>query len=192
MFRAHQSRRATRRGRRKTTQNSLREPFGKLVCQSRAKNPFRTLSESSWSVSGAARECFWTAFGHSWPAWGVPRSALGRHLGVQKPSRARPGASPKRLWAPKPAQDRFFFDLGSIWDGFSQIFERFFVDFRSRHVRRRHKTESQKGVVRSSPRVLALALHSRFVLPVRLSKRLANVTCSVFFRCVPTSPPVML
>ena len=143
----------------------------------------------SWSVSGAARKRFWTAPGHSWPAWGVPRSALGRHLGVQKPSRARPGASPKRPWAPKPPQDRFFFDLGSIWDGFSQIFERFFVDFRSRRVRRRHKTESQKGVVRSSPRVLALALHSRFVLPVRLSKWLANVTCSVFFRCVPTSAP---
>ena len=90
---------------------------------------------------------------------------------------------------PKSLLAAFWLHFGSIWNGFSQIFERFFVDFRSRRVRRRHKTESQKGVVRSSPRVLALALRSRFVLPVRLSKWLANVTCSVFFRCVPTSPP---
>ena len=51
----------------------------------------------SWSVSGAARGRFWTAPGCSWPARGVPRSALGRHWGVQKSSRARPDASPKRL-----------------------------------------------------------------------------------------------
>ena len=42
-----------------------------------------------------------------------PRSALGQHLGVQKPSWTRPDASPKRLWAPKTAQDGFLGDLGA-------------------------------------------------------------------------------
>ena len=78
---------------------------------------------SSWSVSGAPRRRFWTALGRSWLACGAPRSALGRHLGVHEPSRARPDASLKRLWVPKTSQDRFFVDLGSISDGFSSIFE---------------------------------------------------------------------
>ena len=61
--------------------------------------------EGSWSVFGAAQGRFWTAPGRSWLARGAPRSALGWHLGVQKPSQACPDASPKRLWAPKTAQD---------------------------------------------------------------------------------------
>ena len=89
MFRPHQSRRATRRGRRKMAQISLCEPFGKLVCQCRAKNP--------------------------------------HHLGVQKPSRARTDASPRRPCAPKPTQDRFMLDVGTIWDGFSKDFSSIFA-----------------------------------------------------------------
>ena len=159
--------------------------FANVVLKTRSERSQR----GSWGVSGAARD----SFGRLPGTLGLPGASPDRPWGViwvsKNRLRARPGASPKRPWAPKPPQDRFFFDLGSIWDGFSQIFERFFVDFRSRRVRRRHAAESQKGVVRSSPRVLALASRSRFVLPVRLSKWLANVACSVFFRCVPTSPP---
>ena len=98
----------------------------------------------SWSMSGVPRQAFWTAAGHSWLARNGPRSALGRHLGVQKPSRARPDASLKRLWALKAAQDRFFEDSGSILARYLSIFERFFVDFRSSRVRRRHKSRISK------------------------------------------------
>ena len=99
---------------------------------------------SSRSVSGLPWGRFWTASGHPWRAKGAPRSALGRHLGAQKPSQAHPDASPMWPWAPKTAQDQFFVNLGSIWDGFSAIFERFFVDFRSSRVRRRHKSRISK------------------------------------------------
>ena len=60
----------------------------------------------------AARGSFWTSPGRSWLARGAPRSALGRHLGAQKPSQAHPDASLQRPWAPKSVQDRFFIDLG--------------------------------------------------------------------------------
>ena len=95
----------------------------------------KTCSERSskgfWIVPGAVQGRFWTASGHSWPAWGVPKTALGRHLAIQKPSQARPDASPKQPWAPKPAQDRFFFDFKLIWDGFVWILE----DFSSNCIR---------------------------------------------------------
>ena len=144
MFRAHQSRRATRRGKRKMAQNSLREPFGKLVCQCRAKNPFRTLSERLLGRLWGGTGLFWTAPGHSWPAWGVPRSALGRRLGVQKPSRTRPEASPKRFWTPRTAQGRLFVDFGTIWREFPTISDQFFVDFRSNRLRGSHKIGDSK------------------------------------------------
>ena len=140
---------------------------------------------SSWSVFGAPWGSFWVTPGRSWRARGAPRLALGRHLGVQKPSRARPDASPKRPWAPKTAQDRFFFDFGSIWGGWSSIFERLFVDFRSSRARRRHKSRISKrsrailsarlgSCVVQSLRIAALSL-------VHLSQWLANITCASFF-----------
>ena len=43
----------------------------------------------SGSVLGPSRARFWTALGRSWPARGVPRSALERFLVVQEPSRTR-------------------------------------------------------------------------------------------------------
>ena len=98
----------------------------------------------SWSVFGAARGGFWTAPGRSWLARGAPRSALGRHLGVQKPSRARLDTSPKRPWPAKTTQDQFFVDFGLVWGGFSSSFERFFVHLRSSRVRRRHKSRISK------------------------------------------------
>ena len=102
------------------------------------------------SLSRAARGSFWTSPGCSWLARGAPRSALRRHLGVQKPSRVRPDASPKRPWAPKPAQDRFFVNLGWIFVDVRTIF----VHFHSSRVRRRHKSRISK--------------RSRVILSVRL------------------------
>ncbi len=68
MFRAHQSRRATRRGRRKIAQNSLREPFGKLVRQGRATKPFRTLFEwlleRFWGDAGKLFDDSWSLLAH--------------------------------------------------------------------------------------------------------------------------------
>ena len=98
----------------------------------------------SWSVSGALWGCFWTTPDRSWPAQRAPRSALGRHLGVEKPSQARPDASLKRSWAPELAQRRFFVNLESIREGFFSIFDLFFVDFRSCRVRRRHESRFSK------------------------------------------------
>ena len=80
-----------------------------------------------------------TAPGRSWPTRGVPRSALGRHLGVEQPSQARPDATPNRLWTYESARNRFFADLSWILASFSLIFERFFVDFRSSRLRRSYK-----------------------------------------------------
>ena len=144
MFRAHQSRCATRRGRRKAAQNSLREPFGKLVCQSRAKNPFRTLSESSWSVSGAARECFWTAFGHSWPAWGVsdrPWDVIWVSKSRPERVRTRPRNGLGRPKWPK-------IDFSSIWGRFEMyfgtIFRQFLLEPRATKARKQNlKKESR-------------------------------------------------
>ena len=65
-------------------------------------------------------------------------------MGVEKPSQARPDASLKRSWAPELAQRRFFVNLESIREGFFSIFERFFVDFRSCRVRRRHESRISK------------------------------------------------
>ena len=98
----------------------------------------------SWSVSRAARGRFWTVPGRSWPARGVPRSGLGRHWGVQKSFRARLDVSPKRPWAPEPAQDPFFVEFLWILASFSSIFERFFMDFRSSRQRRSHKIRISK------------------------------------------------
>ena len=137
------------------------------------------------------RQAFWTAPGRSWLARNGPRSALGRHLGVQKPSRARPDAFLKRPWAPKTAQDRFFVDLGGR---FGLDFRGFSNDFLSIFARAAcdedTKAESHKGVAWSSAQVLALALGSRFVLLARLSKLLSNVACSAFFIAYLKGSPV--
>ena len=75
----------------------------------------RSASELAWGR-------FWTPPGRSWVTRGVTWSALGRHLGVPEAPRACPDASPKRLWAPKTAQDRFFVDFSSIAAPFGWIF----------------------------------------------------------------------
>ena len=144
--------------------------------------------KSSWSVSGAPWGRFWTAPGRSWRASGAPRSALGWHLGVQKPFRARPDASPKRPWAPKTVQDRCFFDFKSIWGGFSTIFDRFFADVRSRRVRRRHKSRISKR----SRAILSARLGSCVVQSLRTARTSSERTfehCKFSFFSLRTHKP---
>ena len=78
MFRAHQSSRATRREERKIAQNSFCEPFGQLVRQGRAKNPFPALSEK-------LLERLWgTLLDGAWPLLacpGHPQIGLGAPFG---------------------------------------------------------------------------------------------------------------
>ena len=131
----------------------------------------------SWSVFGAARGPFWTALGRSWLARAAPRSAWRRHLGVQWPSRARPDASPKRPWAPKTPQDRFFVDFRSIKDGFSWIFEGLLVDFRSSRVRRRHKS----GISKRRRVILSARLSSCVLQSLRTARTSFEMT---FKHCV--------
>ena len=115
MFRAHQSRRATRRGRRKTTQNSLREPFGKLVCQCRAENPFRPLSasllERLWGGPGTLLDGSWALLARL----GRPKIGLGASFGCPKTVPSASGRIPETA-------------LG-VRNGPRSIFRRFFVDF---------------------------------------------------------------
>ena len=136
--------------------------FAKVALKTRSERSPR----GSWSVSGAARERFWTAPGRSWPARGAPRSALGRHLGVQKPSRARPDASPKRPWAYESAPNQFFAAFSWILASFSSIFERFFVNFRSSRLRRSYKI----GISRRSRVILTARLGSCVVQSLRTAR----------------------
>ena len=122
--------------------------------------------ERSWDVLRPS----WGAPGRSWPARGVPRSALGRHLGVQTPSRARPDASPKRPWAPEPAPDRFVVDFGTIFVDF----ERFFVDFRKSRLRRRLQIRISK---KSRAVLTARRLGSCVVLLLRTARTSFQMAC---------------
>ena len=126
MFRAHQSRRATRRGRRKIAQNSLREPFGKLVRQGRAKNSFRALSERLlerlWGGPG-------TLLDDSWPLLarpGRPQIGLGAPFGRPQAVLSASGRVPKTVLSaqngPTSIFRRFLVDLVRIFADFGPIF----------------------------------------------------------------------
>ena len=148
------------------------------------------------------------------PGTGTVRKRLGRGPGtlldVSRPSVARPGrpkiglgASFGLLQAAPSASGRVPDTAVGAQDGPRLIFRRFlderawiFIDFRSIFRRfspqllaTKPESEAQKRVVRSMLPDLALALCIRFVLLVHLWKCHSNVTCSAFFRCVPTSPP---
>ena len=139
--------------------------FANVVLKTRSERS----PKASWSVSGAARERFWTAPEHSWPAWGVPRSALGHHVGVQKTSRARPDASPKRPWAPKPAQDQFFFDLGWIFVDFRKIFRRFSLAPRA--------TKAQNRISKRSRAILTARLGPCVTQSLRTARTSFEMAC---------------
>ena len=68
-------------------------------------------------------------------------------------------------------------DFSSIWDGFSSIFERFFVDFRSCRVRRRHKNRISK----KSRAILSARLGSCVVQSLRTARTSFDMT---FRRCL--------
>jgi len=178
---AHRSFRATRRKRPKIDQKTCVKPLSAPQALGR---PNRRVLEHF----RAARGSFWTSPGRSWLARGAPRSALGRHLGVQKLSQARPAASPIRPWAPKMAQDRFFVDFGSVWAGFSSKFEQFFGDLRSSHVRRRHKSRISKR----SRVILSARLGSCVVDALRTARTSFQISfehCMISFFSLRTHKP---
>ena len=142
---------------------------------------------------GACLGCPGKPFGQLLAALGSPGTAPDRLWGVIWASKSRPervrtrsGNGLGRPSRPKIDFSSIFCRFWFYFRGFSIVFAWIFAETACDEDT---ESESQKGVARSSLRVLALALCSRFVLPVRLSKWLANVTCSAFFRCVPTSPP---
>ena len=124
----------------------------KSICQRfRFRLVTRTPSRASWKLSLRLLERLWSCPGthvdSSWPLFihpSVPRSALGRHLGVQKQFRTRPEASTKRFWTPRTAQDRLFVDFGTTWHGFPAISDQIFIDFRSNRLRRSHRIGGSK------------------------------------------------
>ena len=80
-------------------------------------------------------------------------------------------------------------DFSSIWGRFSSIFERFFVDFRSCRVRRRHKN----GISKKSRAILSARLGSCVVQSLRTARTSFEMTfehCMFsLFSLVPTSSP---
>ena len=152
------------------------------------------------SVLGAFPEAFGTSLGCPGDAFGQLLAAFGSSGAPQdklwgsilasksRPERlrTRPRSGPKR---PK----RLKIDFSSIWCRFGMDFRACSNDLPSIFARAAcdegKKAESQKGDAGSSAHVLALALCNRFVLLARLSKWHANIACSAFFRCVPTSSP---
>ena len=128
--------------------------------------------ESSGSVPGPTWGGFWPVPRRSWLAPGAPRSVPGPFFGVPDSSGARPGASPKRLRAPKTAQDRCCIDFSSIWAPLSSIFERFFVEFRSSRLRRRHKIRISKR----SRVILTARLGSCVVQSLRIARTSLETT----------------
>ena len=158
------------RNKTKPTKNRSEDAFEAARCSAGARTAHREGLAIVLERLRGARRGFWTAPGRSWLARGAPRSALCRHLGVQKPSRARPDASPKRLGRSK----RLKIDFSSILGRSGVDFRRVLDDFSSIYARAAcdegTKAESQKRVARSSAHVLALALWTRFVLLAHLSK----------------------
>ena len=127
MFRAHQSRRATRRGRRKIAQNSLREPFGKLVCQCRAENPFRTLSESLlerlWGGPGTLLDGSWALLARL----GRPKIGLGASFGCPKTVPSASGRIPEKTLGAQTGPRSIFLRFGMDFRRFSKDFSSIFA-----------------------------------------------------------------
>ena len=127
MFCAHQSCRATRRGRRKMAQNSLREPFGKLVCQCRADNPFRTLSESLlerlWGGPGTLLDGSWALLARL----GRPKIGLGASCGCPKTVPSASGRIPEKTLGAQTGPRSIFLRFGMDFRRFSKDFSSIFA-----------------------------------------------------------------
>ena len=143
MFRAHQSRRATRRGRRKMAQNSLREPFGKLVCQCRAKNPFQTFSERLLERlrggPGALLDGSWALLARP----GRPQIGLRTTFGRPKAVPSVSGRVPDTAWGDHNGSRSIFCRFGVHVRRFSNDFSSIFVRAACDEGT---NSESQKGV----------------------------------------------
>ena len=138
---------------------------------------FQTRSDTTLGRSGSVSVQGWGHFRtnprRSWCAWDAPRSFLRCSFGISDLARACPGASPKRLRAPKTAQDRFCIDFVPILGPFSAIFERFFIDFRSSRLRRRHKI----GISKRSRVILTARLGSCIAQALRTARASFEMTC---------------
>jgi len=122
---------------------------------------------------------------------GRPKIGLEAAFGCPKAVPSASGHVPKMAWGSETAQDRFFVYLGSISDGFSSIFERFFVDFLSSRVRK-HKS----GIPKRSRVILSARLGSCVLQSLRTARTSFEMTSEhcmfSFFRCVPTSSPSII
>ena len=139
MREAHRSFRATRQKRPKIDLKARLKSLGAALALGR--------------FTGRVLECLrggpGTLLDGSWPLLarpGRPKMGFGQHFGIQRPSRARPDASPKRLWTPKMAQDRFFVDFESIKNGFRRYPNDFSSIFVQAGCDEGTKAESLKGV----------------------------------------------
>ena len=110
------------------------------VCEhARLRSMLQSCSDAglgrSGGVPGPAKARLWTLMGCICLARGIPRAVLGRRLAVPSAARARPGTSPKRLWAPRTARERISVDFSAILVAFSSIIARFVSNFRRISVR---------------------------------------------------------
>ena len=90
----------------------------------------------------------------------------------------------------KHSQDRFFVHFWLIWHWFWSILTRFFVDFRTSRLRRSHKIGgSKKNCVILTARLGSCVVQTQGTTRASFEMIFSNITCSGFFRCVPTSAP---
>ena len=119
----------------------------------------------------------WRGFGRSWRRPGRPSDALELSWRGLGRVRMRLGDAPERPRSPKTAQDRF-------WIDFSLIFERFFLDFRSSGLRRRHKIRISKR----SRGILTARVGSCVVQSLRTARTSFEMTFEHYmfslFRCI--------
>ena len=150
-------------------QNRSASVFDNARRTKRARGPLRSCPGASQDRPGETFDRFPRALG---PPRTPQRSIPGSFFGVPDPSRARPGASPKRLRAPKTSQDRFCIDFSSILVPFSSIFVGFFLEFRSSRLRRRHKI----GISKKSRVILTARLGSCVVQSFRIARTSFEMT----------------
>ena len=129
---------------------------------------------------------------------GRSKIVLGAVWGIPLPSRQRPGASPKKLGAPKTGHDRIFVDFSLMLVDFSSIVDRLFVDFRTTFAlclllllcslgdRNRLKKRRKKKKTRRCRGRLAFGRSS---LPARLSRSTPQLATQRFTRSIKQSPP---
>ena len=149
-----------------------------------------------------AQALLWCRPGASWDRPGEAFGCFPADLGLPRTSQDRPRGSIWASWTiscperirtrPRNGRGRpkrFKIDFSSILGRSGADFRRISNNFASICARAAcdegTKAESQKGAVRSSALVLALALWTRFVLLAHLSQYLSSIAYSAFFVAYP-------